>query len=106
MRRMPGVSMGTNSIDCCMCRGTSLSVFTLHIRIPILHRGSHAPEDHLGERKKTRREESRGEERIRDEEETKRRRRGDEEEAKRRRRGDEDKETRSAVNGGHSDIVS
>ena len=70
MTRTPGVSMGTSSIDCCMCRGTSLSVFTLHIRIPILHRGSHAPEDHLGERKKKkriRREERRGEERRGDE---------------------------------------
>ena len=41
---MPGVSMGTRTIDCCRCAGLLRSV--LPIKIPILHRSSRAPVDH------------------------------------------------------------
>src|SRR5579862_240419 len=41
---MPGVSIGTKIIDCCLCFGAEGSV--LPMKIEILHRGSPAPEDH------------------------------------------------------------
>src|SRR5258708_39096355 len=41
---MPGVSMGTRIIDCCLCLGALGSV--LPMKIEILQRGSPAPEDH------------------------------------------------------------
>src|SRR5579864_6959097 len=40
----PGVSVGTRTIDCCLCLGAVGSVFPM--KMEILHRGSPAPEDH------------------------------------------------------------
>src|SRR5437868_3643363 len=41
---MPGVSIGTRIIDCCLCLGALASV--LPMKIEILQRGSPAPDDH------------------------------------------------------------
>src|SRR5215813_10693013 len=41
---MPGVSIGTRILDCCLCLGAEGSV--LPIKIAILQRGSPAPDDH------------------------------------------------------------
>src|SRR5215510_9963940 len=41
---MPGVSIGTRIMDCCLCLGAEESV--LPIKIAILQRGSPAPDDH------------------------------------------------------------
>src|SRR5262249_16154533 len=41
---MPGASIGTRIIDCCLCLGAAGSV--LPMKIAILQRGSPAPDDH------------------------------------------------------------
>src|SRR5260370_38184431 len=41
---MPGVSIGTRIMDCCLCFGAVGSV--LPMKMEILQRGSPAPEDH------------------------------------------------------------
>jgi hypothetical protein len=41
----PGASMGTSTMDCCLCAGALVSL--LPMKMQILQRGSHAPLVHL-----------------------------------------------------------